>query len=466
MTNAIQDLGANHKDAAKRQRGLAAKDRAAQSYVHMAERTEAAIENTEADIRLLTSQHDDMNREIQSLDKALRATAGVESEIQRLQDIQSNIWQIKEDLAKLEEERKDLLAHAWGDLVDPVVSRRIEELRKEQESHIHSLEKIGEIRSRLKQIEELQSSKVCPTCGQAYPEYMFHGAERDHCELQIELEGLQLDQDRLAYLGDAIRKLSRVKTRGVATSLERLEDAIRRGNVNLVGLENKRHDIQKKLEGYNQAAIAENRHRYNQLLKRLGAVEVDIKEKQGQLQRLRSEAADYQNKITQASGPQLARLNREVSIYESLLGIFKGAVVRLRDQLKIDVERDASEVFLQLTTDSTYERLRINERYGLSILREGGREVLLRSAGAEQIVALSLISALNRNAVRRGPVIMDTPFGRLDPTHRANVLTFVPRMAHQVVLLVHSGEIDRGPDVGLISQIRKRRVRNQADVRG
>jgi DNA sulfur modification protein DndD len=241
-------------------------------------------------------------------------------------------------------------------------------------------------------------------------------------------------------------------TSGVAVTLKRVEDEIRRANVNLVGLENKRDNIQKRLEGHDLAAVVENRRRYNQLLKRLGTIESDIKVKESQLQRLKAEAADYRNKISQASGPQLDRLNCEVSMYESMLAIFEGAIVRLRDQLKIDVERDATEVFLQLTTDPTYERLRINERYGLSIIREGDREVPLRSAGAEQIVALSLISALNQNAVRRGPVIMDTPFGRLDPIHRANVLKFITRMANQVILLVHSGEIDKESDVALISQ--------------
>jgi hypothetical protein len=39
------------------------------------------------------------------------------------------------------------------------------------------------------------------------------------------------------------------------------------------------------------------------------------------------------------------------------------------------------------------------------------------SAGSEQIVALSLIGALNRCATREGPVVMDTPFGRLDRRH-------------------------------------------------
>lgn len=64
-----------------------------------------------------------------------------------------------------------------------------------------------------------------------------------------------------------------------------------------------------------------------------------------------------------------------------------------------------------------------------------------RSAGQEQVVALSLIAALNRNATRRATVVMDTPFGRLDPDHRAKVLAFASELADQVFLLVHGGEV-------------------------
>lgn len=451
LTNAIKDLGANHKDAAKRQRSLAAKDRAAKSYVDMAERTEAAIDNTEMDLQQLTDQRNSIIREIQSLDKTLRETAGIESEIQRLNDIQSNIKQLKDELTRLEDERKRVLAGGWVDLVVPVVSQRLEELRNEQSKYMSSLEHIGELRARLKQIERLLSEKLCPLCGQSYPENIIQSAERDRDEIAISLENVQLDQDRLDYIGEAIRKLSKITTSGAAAALQQIEENSRRSNVNLVGLETKRDDIQRKLEGHDQAAIAENRIRYNQLNKRLGTIEEHIREKQTQLQHLKSEAADYRNKIGQTAGPQLTRLNREVGIYESLIDIYTGAVERLKKQLKADIEVDATRVFLQLTTDSSYQKLQINERYGLTIIREGNREVPIRSAGAEQIVALSLISALNMNAVRRAPVIMDTPFGRLDPTHRANVLKFLSNMTNQVVLLVHSGEIDRGADIDRIS---------------
>ncbi|WP_336919391.1 hypothetical protein, partial [Altererythrobacter lauratis] len=74
---------------------------------------------------------------------------------------------------------------------------------------------------------------------------------------------------------------------------------------------------------------------------------------------------------------------------------------------------------------------------------------LVLTGDTEQVVALSLIDGLNRTGRAIGPVVMDTPFGRLDPKHRDNVLRYLPTVTSQFVLLVHGGEIR--PDTDLAS---------------
>jgi DNA sulfur modification protein DndD len=105
-----------------------------------------------------------------------------------------------------------------------------------------------------------------------------------------------------------------------------------------------------------------------------------------------------------------------------------------------------------MTTQKGYSGLRINNNYGLTILDDKSNPVPLRSAGAEQIVALSLIDALGRTGRSSGPVVMDTPFGRLDKHHRENILNYIPKTASQLVLLVHEGEINRDEDLKTIAQ--------------
>ena len=54
-----------------------------------------------------------------------------------------------------------------------------------------------------------------------------------------------------------------------------------------------------------------------------------------------------------------------------------------------------------MSTQKSYRGLEINDNYGLEIIDASGGHVAVRSAGAEQIVALSLIDGLNRNRSRR-----------------------------------------------------------------
>ena len=83
----------------------------------------------------------------------------------------------------------------------------------------------------------------------------------------------------------------------------------------------------------------------------------------------------------------------------------------------------------------------------MSIEDSSGAIVDLRSAGQEEIVALSLIDGLSHTGRSPGPVVMDTPFGRIDPGHRKTTLEYLSRSANQLVLLVHEGEIDRQKDL-------------------
>ena len=106
------------------------------------------------------------------------------------------------------------------------------------------------------------------------------------------------------------------------------------------------------------------------------------------------------------------------------------------------VEADATTLFLRLTTEGDYARLSINENYGLTIVHIDGSAIPVRSAGAEHIVALSLMGALQQNAPLRGPIIMDSPFGRLDEGHTTRVVRTLPSMADQVLLLVYERELE------------------------
>lgn len=65
------------------------------------------------------------------------------------------------------------------------------------------------------------------------------------------------------------------------------------------------------------------------------------------------------------------------------------------------------------------------------------------AAGEKQILAISLLWGLARSSGRMLPVIIDTPLGRLDASHRqAFVTRYLPAASHQVIVLSTDTEIN------------------------
>jgi len=83
--------------------------------------------------------------------------------------------------------------------------------------------------------------------------------------------------------------------------------------------------------------------------------------------------------------------------------------------------------------------------FGFELTGEDGQRLDPRklSAGERQLLAISMLWGLARSSGRPLPVIIDTPLGRLDATHRVHLIErYFPRASHQVVLLATDDEID------------------------
>ncbi|MEM7603194.1 MAG: hypothetical protein AAF357_17510, partial [Verrucomicrobiota bacterium] len=140
-----------------------------------------------------------------------------------------------------------------------------------------------------------------------------------------------------------------------------------------------------------------------------------VEDEQQKVDEANDQIANLTRKLAAKGSPELATFQLRERVLEATKAVFADAVERFKAELRRRVEKTATDLFLQMTTEEKdYDRLMINDQYGLSIVHSDGKLEDGRSAGAEQVVALALMGALQANAPLSGPIVMDTPFGRLD----------------------------------------------------
>jgi len=128
--------------------------------------------------------------------------------------------------------------------------------------------------------------------------------------------------------------------------------------------------------------------------------------------------------------------------------IFSKSVTHMTDSAKRSVQDEANNIYTELKKYKVIEveselELDINDNYGLKIKNPRG-DFLTPSAGGSQIVALSLITALRNKIGINAPLMMDTPFGRLDDKYRQALLEVSPQYCSQYILIVQPEELDKG----------------------
>jgi len=152
-----------------------------------------------------------------------------------------------------------------------------------------------------------------------------------------------------------------------------------------------------------------------------------------------AEAKYSENQPTNADKEHLKQIKVLKTLFEDAL-----------DDLSIDLKNKVQEIANRMNSAMTpYESsisLEINDHFGLQVL-DGDGMPFETSAAGNQIVGLSLIHALKEASDIQGPLLIDTPVGRVDLDHRASILESFCSFPHQVIMLVHDGEISKDSDL-------------------
>jgi DNA sulfur modification protein DndD len=407
----------------------------------------------------MTSQRDEMleqrekteaQLEILELEKsALEKEVNKEREMDKLrgkmeQNKESRSRAAKE-IDELQAKLQDLSAMAWRDGIHLALEQRQEALESElgDLSRQHDNYVIDE--HDLQTLKHIADSGHCDVCDQnvGIPHIQSIQSKID--------EMLRSQSDRRAQY-EALREkdfqVKQVKslTRRVLPVYERYEATRERllGLINDLSELADEHDrMEAESKNEDLEAVRQRRERLEATTREIGFLSSSLK---GLEDKVAAHDREINHLIEQISGKQVSKdieeAKRVKEKLEKLKKIFDEGRGELREEMRRHIENYASRSYKAMIHESDHASVQITpNNYELSIIDTRGQPVVEPSAGATQVLALALIVALGKAGRPIGPIVMDTPFGRLDEDHRGRVLRYLPRQASQLVLLYHSGEL-------------------------
>ena len=338
-------------------------------------------------------------------------------------------------------------------ILTPLIDKKIDNIHSKKKPLIKEADKVLKLKTLVKSLE----LDKCFTCGNSLT-----GDEKNKLKLQIEdlkEEGFQdnptqeLDEDlkklndirydsSLDMLQQECNELFELRSRQAQTEvvIENLKDSVGNKGDEIASLSNEERGLDLQIR-----SIKEGR---NNLSNQIDELNVQIEKYK-----------EMKKKLTKSSSKQLDRLSE---ICTDLEKVFSDSIIDLSLETKGQIEDYANLIYPKMTFEQTKNSLVINDSFGLSLIDSNG-ENITPSSGGDQIVALSLLHGLKKSTGIEGPLLIDTPLGRIDEDHRALVLKNLPTMGTQCILLVHSGEIKAKSEledliaskVGVIHEIRK-----------
>ncbi|MCC3404957.1 MAG: DNA sulfur modification protein DndD [Microcoleus sp. PH2017_10_PVI_O_A] len=169
-----------------------------------------------------------------------------------------------------------------------------------------------------------------------------------------------------------------------------------------------------------------------------------------QIAELDKELAKTQKQLESYSSEYITIRNSQhviasIAKAQNTLKLFKEKLT-LKKLNKLEIEITDCFRYLLHKTDLVHRVAIDTDTFSLSIYDPEGKLVPKHrlSAGEKQLLAIAFLWGLARVSGRQLPVAIDTPLGRLDSSHRNNLVErYFPSASHQVILLSTDTEISQ-----------------------
>ncbi len=386
------------------------------------------------DLHRLEGDLDTMRAQKAALEDAMKKKERIAALLDRRDRLEVQLKEIDARRLAKQGELQQAMAGAWTTLLADLIKANIQTLRA-SESHLQT----EMLRAEVLRSLHTDAEAECPACLQQVTseakrriESSVHATnEVERVAKERELVGVRRKLEALdQYAGAGRGELLRVRW-----------DDVEEAKIDYAAKKADRDEIRKQLEEVDEDSLRKTKADFESTIRQIHVLEKGVQATREHIEHNKVDAEKIQQRLDKLAGANLGVERKRRELFTDLHQLFDEGVQVYREQLRKRVEEDATAHFKAMTTEPDYAGLRINDSYGLTIVHKDKTDIPVRSAGAEHVVALSLVGALQNNAPLRGPIIIDSPFGRLDSEHTQNVVRALPAMSQQVVLLVYDNEL-------------------------
>lgn len=436
---ASRDIGVMRDDVMKRQAKALKSQKDADDARRKLKELKSKQESLEKDRADVTDSLSKAEQNLEGVKERIASVDDLKADAREMETLEAQIKGGESDERTLREEMRALLARGWLAPAGAKLSAALLAVQTKNDAAQAKQKEIHAARDRVDLLQKQIKGGTCPTCRQELPP---PDAATTEALAKAEAELARLSDE--AGDGPDLALERRIQALIDTKTIESYTDRQARLN-KVVSTQYDRHrrlnTIKDRLKDNDAAAI-------RQLGNEQERLERAIATYQGRLRQLDDDEAKIgveQNKLAgvlrRLGGGQPA-LAAEAYFFEYVSDLVTRTIDRYKERTRAEVERTATAMFMKLIRDPEgYEGVTIGRDYRVDLVGKRGPS-MKTSEGGRQLIALSLIGALKRAAVRGGPVVLDSPLARLDLEHRENVLnSWVPELGSQAILLVQSGEL-------------------------
>lgn len=406
------------------------------------ERATERIAGYQAEIGKLDNEIDLADDSIAKLDQALAGAKPAKDAQMRRTRLETQLATKDGEKTKAEQRSRSWMQRYATALLS-------EELVREASAVIQDEDTRGKLPAPYDQkfVDELLEDKLC-VCGRPIEK---GSVEYEKIKTLLETAGDQAVMSRVMTTNNALGRLGE-KAEGAWVDYERNNEDLRNIETEIQRLDAELLEISKELANNPVEDIADKEASRERARNSKRNAERRKVECIGAMQRFESDRAELERK-------REALVQKSDAARRYVKRAQLAAALTARLQNRLGLEEEAARAAIEQDIDRIVQkfmrkpaRVKLDKDYQLRLYDESGAE-LAKSTGENQLLGLAFTGAIAKYAKERkdldddillpgtiAPLVVDSPFGHLDPVYRRGVSEFLPDLASQVILLVSTSQ--------------------------